>query len=89
MITFLIIAALAGIGVYWKTFGRYEYIHEDRNLQDRNLQDKNLQPRFYINYCYDSDDEAGVISYKVDTLAECKPIMENSKKTMWISINSQ
>ena len=79
MITFLIIAALAGIGVYWKTFGRYEYIHEDRNLQ----------PRFYINYCYDSDDEAAVISYKVDTLAECKPIMENSKKTMWISINSQ
>ena len=70
MITFLIIAALAGIGVYWKTFGT------------------SREPRFCINYCYDSDDDAAVISYKVDTLAECKPIMENSKKTMWISINS-
>ena len=69
MITIFIIAALAGIGVYWKTHNR------------------GRPPQFCINYCYDSDDDSIVISYGVETLEECKPIMENSKKTMWISIN--
>ncbi|NBQ47468.1 MAG: hypothetical protein EBU33_03315 [Sphingobacteriia bacterium] len=70
MITIFIIAALAGIGVYWK------------------IQRSERPPhQFCINYCYDSDDDSTVISYGIETLEECKPIMENSKKTMWISIN--
>ena len=46
-----------------------------------------LSSNFYVHYCCDSDDDSltSEAAYGVDTIDECKAILEKSDRVMWIS----